>query len=185
MSKALLHMAHKYKSRSNNPDEMRYDIYVAKIKKEGDKPMTKKQFDESYDRMNDFLNHKQVKGGVQDEIYKKLHTLYPKLIGKDDSMYRIKQLTYDQFEKEGYDAQEAIKLIDRFEDQDLHLRRLYNSINMLGHHRNIIERMINKTEDKKPIEYIKKHEKDYMKQAVNLRDKHGIYTRPPRNITEI
>ena len=45
--------------------------------------------------------------------------------------------------------------------------------------------MVERTEDKAPMEYIKKHEKDYMKQAVNLRDEHGIYRRPPRPITEI
>lgn len=186
MSKALLHMAHKYKSKSNNPDEMRYDIYVAKIKKANEAPMTKKQFDTAYERMEDYYNHQQVRGGVLDAIHKKLHSLYPKLIGKDDSMYKIKKLTHGQFEEAGYgEADEAVKLIDKYDDQDLHLRRLYNSINVGGDHKYIIEKMIERTEDKAPMKYIKKHEKDYMKQAVNLKDERGNYRPPPRRITEI
>jgi hypothetical protein len=186
MSKALLHMAHKMKSKSNNPDEMRYDIYVAKIKKENETPMTKKQFDTAYERMVDYYNHHQVRLKVENAIREKLHALYPKLISKGDSMYEIKKLTHGQFEEAGYgEADEAVKLIDKFEDQSLHLRRLHNSINIEGQHKYIIEKMVERFEDKEPMEYIKKHEKDYMKQAVNLRDEHGVRTRPPRPITEI
>ena len=179
-------MAHKYKSKSNNTDEMRYDIYVAKITKEGDKPMTKKQFDEAYERMEDYNDHRQIILKVENAIREKLHALYPKLISKGDSMYQIKKLTHGQFEEAGYgEADEAVKLIDKFDNQSLHLRRLRNSINLEGHHNSIILQMIERTEDKAPMKYMRKHEKDYMTQAVNLRDKHGIYTRPPRNITEI
>ena len=188
MSKALLHLAHKHKSRHNNPDEMRYDIYLSEMKKKepDTKVMSKKQFDEAYERLIDTDHQFQVNPKIKEAIHKKLHELYPKLIGKDYSMYKIRQLTHEQFEEEGYDPKEAVKLVEKYEDQDLHRARLINSIDFRnGGHLGIIHTIMKKTEDTKPMEYIKKHEKDYMKQAVNLRDKHGIYTRPPKPISQI
>jgi hypothetical protein len=193
MSKALLHLGHKNKTRSNNPDEIMYDAYLHELKKEypNTKPYTKKQVDEAYDRIEDIHNLEWNIPRLDKEVAEKIKSKYPNIFKKNDDLYDIKRYTYGELEEKGLTENNVLdiqKLLNYAEDQEIEKNRLRNSIYHEGQqrtHYNILRNVFDKVKEKPKEQYMGNYKPSYIKKGVNIRNEHGFIRQHHRPIREI